>query len=303
MAKAQWIEVTRSRPCPICAHKGWCRISANGTSVHCHRAESNRPWGGPTGGGWLHELNGQQIVSPPPKRKPPPVMRNWLAEARRCYQAKAAVEMRAWLCKQLSIPIETLEVFRVGWGWDEYRNCDFSTWPERDCRYRIVGIARRYRDGTKRTMRGSRRGLYYVPDWDSKREIIIPEGGSDTAWLWTFGLSAIGRPSNVGHTYLPQLLRNHRKKRIVVLGENDRKPDAGCRDGCKCCALCWPGRYGALTVAQALADALGITVEWALPDGVKDARGLVSLFPEPPERIRGIDSIPLAEIGEVRAHG
>ncbi len=51
-------------------------------------------------------------------------------------------------------------------------------------------------------------------------------------------------------------------QKIIVLGENDAKPDAT-----------WPGRDGAESIAQKLAAQLGRSIGWALPAaGAKDLR-------------------------------
>ena len=61
---------------------------------------------------------------------------------------------------------------------------------------RIIGINRRFRDGSKKHLKGTKRGLTYAEDWaTTDGPILLPEGGSDTAALLTMGLAAIGRPS------------------------------------------------------------------------------------------------------------
>jgi hypothetical protein len=91
---------------------------------------------------------------------------------------------------------------------------------------------------------------------------MIPEGPSDVLALTAMGIAAIGRPSNTGGVeMLAQLLADLPAERaIVVLGEYDPKPDGK-----------WPGRDGAVKVAEELAARLGRTVFWALPPGgIKD---------------------------------
>ena len=78
------------------------------------------------------------------------------------------------------------------------------------------------------------------------------------------GLAAIGRPSNVGGiTNLAELLRGLAPNReIIVVGENDDKPDGAC-----------PGKDGAIKTAAELGRILGRQVLWVLPpDGQKDVR-------------------------------
>jgi hypothetical protein len=78
------------------------------------------------------------------------------------------------------------------------------------------------------------------------------------------GLAGIGRPSaNAGVKHLAELLADIPENRdIIVLGEVDAKSSGK-----------WPGRDGAISVAEKLATELGRKVFWALsPDGAKDVR-------------------------------
>lgn len=95
------------------------------------------------------------------------------------------------------------------------------------------------------------------------------------------GLSAVGRPSNrTGAALLRQLLSGFSEERsILVLGENDQKENG-----------LWPGRDGAMYVAQELARTLERVIYWALPpDGAKDGRDWV-------RRFQGIEPESLREL-------
>ena len=95
--------------------------------------------------------------------------------------------------------------------------------------------------------------------------MFLPEGPSDVLALRAAGLSAVGRPSNMGGAeLLAELLRGLPASRpMIVLGEIDPKADGK-----------WPGKEGATATAKRLAQLLpGRPVAWALPpDGVKDVR-------------------------------
>ena len=114
-------------------------------------------------------------------------------------------------------------------------------------------------------MPGSKRGLYYASDWqECEGPVFLVEGGSDTAAGITMGLSVVGRPSAQGGlAHLTTLLSavSH-GRRIVVMGERDRKDDGR-----------WPGRDGAKTLWKGLRGGLRRRVEWRLPPGgQKDLR-------------------------------
>lgn len=113
-------------------------------------------------------------------------------------------------------------------------------------------------------MYGGRRGLA-VPDSlsDLPDPVLIVEGASDTAACLTLGLSAVGRASNRSATHLAELLAG---RKVLVVGENDKKPDGS-----------WPGRDGAVAVANSLVKSWGKSVSWALPpECAKDIRDWLS---------------------------
>jgi hypothetical protein len=192
------------------------------------------------------------------------------------FTASGAAAVRVGLARCLGISPPALEVLGVGSGQDAAGQ--FSSWPERDGSGMVVGIVRRYGDGSKKHMSGGSAGLYYANSWrDTAGPVLLPEGGSDTAALLTMGLSAIGRPSNTGGIqHLAKLLR-HDRRQVVAIGENDRKPDrvgamAQCPSGCPGCSWCWPGKFGAKATAERLTQLLGRRVHWRQVFGAKDSR-------------------------------
>jgi len=99
-------------------------------------------------------------------------------------------------------------------------------------------------------------------DWT----IYVVEGASDVLAMAEMNLPAIGRCNNVGS--VPELVawvKNHLapwRWNIVVLGENDLKPDGQ-----------FPGMDGAIRVSHGLADGLDTVIRWAMPpSGAKDVR-------------------------------
>lgn len=166
------------------------------------------------------------------------------------------------LASDLGVSPESLEDLRVAWS--EPDGC--WLFPERDHQKRIIGLMKRFPDGTKRFVSGGRRGLYIPTSFsDRKSEIIVVEGGSDTAAGLTLGWNVIGRASaSDGVSLLISLLKSA-KGRICVLGDNDPK-----RDGT------WPGRRGAEQAAQRLGAALRTDVcVTSIPMKYKDLRELV----------------------------
>ncbi|MBX3401099.1 MAG: hypothetical protein KF873_20390 [Gemmataceae bacterium] len=139
------------------------------------------------------------------------------------------------------------------------------TFPERNAQGTIIGLLRRYRNSQKKTMKGSRRGLYLPTGWqDRSGPLFVVEGPSDTLAMTAAELSVIGRPSNSGGASLTvELLAEiDGNFPVIVVGENDQKEYG-----------LWPGRDGAESFARSLAKGLDQPILIAFPpDGAKDVR-------------------------------
>ena len=175
------------------------------------------------------------------------------------YESRLSPRRLRQLSTELGVTCDSLVSLHVGWSDAE----EAWTFPEFNGQETIIGIIRRYPDGTKRAMPRSQRGLYLPSNWRTMDgTIYVPEGASDVAALLSHGIRAIGRPSCTGgRKHLTDLLAETDCD-ILVLGENDQK-DCGH----------WPGRDGARALATHLAHDLGGRVRWTLPpDGAKDIR-------------------------------
>lgn len=276
-----WERVSVRKPCAVCESDSWCCRDLSRGLVLCMRVKSDKPSRGKAGG-WLHGV-GAQTLAPIPRQKKEPEERpfiDWDAEAKGMSECKRARVGRDKLATLLGVTAESLELLGVGVGED--RDGRYWSFPERTGQLKVTGIVRRYEDGTKKMIRWGRHGVYLIPYWwRLAGPVLLPEGGSDTAALVSLGLSAIGRPSNIGGVeYLIGLLRDHVRP-IVVLGERDEKPDRrgkpktehGCPKDCQGCMFCWPGLAGAKATADRLSKSLKRNVLYRLPPtGFKDAR-------------------------------
>lgn len=288
MAREGLERVTRSAPCAICKKPDFCcRL----TRYHwCMRIASPRPH---AKGGWLHarDASTQHLPLPPRRRKVSdeelrdrwtPIIEN---------AKKTAIDMLPALAVQLGVSSASLVLLDVGYS--ENLGGGEPSWlfPERNSRGWIVGITRRLlaptREGKgKFCVKNSHRGLTYCKDWSKYTGAIwLVEGASDVAAGLTADMCVVGRPSNTGGVdLLVQLLRPFRRRKIVVLGERDRKSSLHVQQVnpshdplCVGCALCWPGKYGAVQTSQTLAKRLGRPVNWIFPPvGYKDLREWVS---------------------------
>ena len=269
--QSDWRRVTRNRPCPVCGKPDWCLVAPDGTAAICPRTETGsvQRCGD---AGWLHRLDGREWTPRSEERPAPSTPRSQrdFEPFVRFLQKLADQPLRELGC-ELGVSSEALRLLGTGWH-------PAGRWwgiPERDGKGNIIGILRRYRDGTKTRLSGSRSGLSYAADWiEGCGPILLVEGPSDTAAAMTLGLSAVGRPSNRGGTtYLADLLRTQEDDReLIVLGDNDQKETG-----------VWPGREGAIDVATELSQRLSRPIDWALtPDRAKDVRSWLNRFPNTP---------------------
>jgi hypothetical protein len=186
-----------------------------------------------------------------------------------------SAERQSQLAQNLGLPETVIAGQGIGFlSSDSLGAC--WTFPECNGKGEIVGIGRRFVDGSKMAMAGGHRGLFLPRQWGEREGVVLlcPEGASDTLALTALNLPAVGRPANTGGVeQLAELIGSLPGERsVVIVGENDRKANGD-----------WPGRRGAEQVAGKLARKLGRTVCWILPPGVhKDVRAWVqSRKPDP----------------------
>lgn len=265
------IPVSKAHPCPVCQGDHKCSTSADGL-ILCGRKDGPQdgfkhigPCADPT---WtMYRVKGDRRMNatfPDPRTVSAP---DFARSAER-FAACLPDDRRKQLAGLLRLPEAAMALVpHLGWdngqgGW---------TFPEYDGRGEVIGISLRLPDGTKRCVSGSRRGLFLPGGWASNPgPIFVVEGMSDALSLAWCGLAAVGRPgAKAGVELLADLLRPLPADRpVIVLTENDRKPDGG-----------WPGKEGAEFTADKLRKLLkGRRVLIAAPpDGCKDARDWVTM--------------------------
>lgn len=148
-----------------------------------------------------------------------------------------------------------------------------AQFPEKNADGEVVGIGKRVlRSGKKFMVDGSGRGLTYADSLFTTcdvRQVLLPEGASDTAACFDLGIAAIGCPNNRMVVAAADLIGMAAATTwgddvdVIVIGERDQKPDGS-----------WPGRDGAVSRAQQLAKRLPhLRIRAVLPpEGHKDVR-------------------------------
>ena len=270
-ARSEWMRVSKGSPCKICDSSDWCTYQAD--VACCMRVKSDRPM---KNGGFMHKLTDslgtpERIIRPKEKRPTDlelharfaPLCRSW-------YVGRDEATRR--LAETLGVATWALDALHVGWDGEAW------TFPEVNPHGHIIGVNRRFPDGKKLCLLGSRRGLTFAEDWaDAPGPIFVVEGGSDVAAGLTLGLCVVGRPSNMGGVeYLVRLLGKH-DRRVVLLAERDKKDRSKLLPtlhdpSCQCCGQCFPGKFGAIETAKRLSVRLSKLVHWSFLPSEKDMR-------------------------------
>jgi hypothetical protein len=220
---------------------------------------------------------------PPPRRQaaPPSEPAVTPAEARALFERYRCTKMgELYLADQLGINVAGIHRLCPALVPANNEHDGYWLLPERNEHGVIIGLQRREYSGRKLQVPGTRRGLSFaVVQGDVMpllNVVLIVEGFSDTAAGEGLGLWTVGRPSNMGGAAMLAPLLQHAARRhdvrLLVVGENDQKPDGR-----------WPGKDGAVTTARRLAESLGAPVCVAYPPSKhKDVRAWVrALLPEP----------------------
>jgi hypothetical protein len=286
----------KSEPCPICGHKGWCGLSDEDL-ILCKRPPSP-----PEVAGYIYKgvakdgttamyveaaKQRRQLGGPPPVRRErhdeSPILPGALEVAHAAAVAAMTAELRTAVAAELGLPEAVLAELAIGWS-DTARHhaareiTGAYIFPEYDGQGRLIGVSYRFPAtkvagltdddgrpiGNKSSPAGCKRGLTLPLAWREMPDpTLIVEGPTDVLAARALGLSAVGRPSNNGGADLVAQLC--RQRRIIVVGENDRKPDGR-----------WPGRDGAEAIVRRLEAQWQRPVPVAYPpEGVKDLRDWV----------------------------
>ncbi len=184
---------------------------------------------------------------------------DWMSEAE-TYAKNMTGELWKELSQQLGLTAKSLmeKLPLIGWSGSAW------TFPECDGSGRIIGILKRDRAGKKRMQPGSKRGLTTPARWEKRASpALVVEGPTCAIAVSSAGLAAIGRPSSSGGVeLLADLFANYDPGiPIIILGENDKKPDGR-----------WPGRDGAMTVANELAARQQRPIQLAFPPRRSEGR-------------------------------
>ena len=223
----EWIRVSPSNKCPVCDKPDWCSIAASGDAVICARTDSPKRTGD---AGWLHKLDDEPSGGPKRVRSTNSMSKDikeygdheaWKALHDDFVKAIDASKLAA-LSAQLGLKQASLKALGVGY----FPEKEIWTFPMYSAQDSICGFKTRLPDNSKRSVYGSRSGIF-IPNClpATIDRLFIVEGPTDCAAMVEVGHSAIGRPSNRGSLALTeQFIRERKIESVSIIRDND---DAG----------------------------------------------------------------------------
>ena len=239
MNPARMKRVSKSNPCPACGKPDWCLVAEDGSAAICARIEqgSVKKCGD---AGWLHIFrenvpnvpnvhrslaNKQKLVQIVTAQDKQPDDIGLVAEK---YHKQLDQGRLSLLAGSLGVSAESLRRLKVGWDGKAY------TFPMSTDFGKTIGIRRRFSDGRKVSVTGSRTGLFIPAELSTTGPLLIVEGESDLAAALTLGFESIGRPNcNSKVEITVKAAKGHTE--AVIIGDNDP-----------------PGRNGAEKLARVL---------------------------------------------------
>ncbi|AQQ09641.1 DNA primase (bacterial type) [Sedimentisphaera cyanobacteriorum] len=244
--------VSRKTPCPICGKPDWCLIAPDKTAVICQRVQegSVKRCGD---AGWLHILIERGSNYKRPNKYSSRISIDFgkekdFSSLAGLYKQQLTKEKLQQLTKQLKISTESLTKLNIGWDGKAY------TFPMSNAKGRIIGIRRRFPNGSKASLNGSKTGLFIPDDLLCGGLCLVCEGTTDTAAALDLGFNAIGRPNcNSLIKMTASAVKDYEE--IVIVADNDTAGKTG---------------------AEKLADYLAVRCQKVKviypPEGIKDLR-------------------------------
>ena len=213
------IRVSAKHPCPICKKEDWCLYSEDGQVAICARVSSPRPAGE---AGYLHKLSEEATYN----NTRDYTLKNPMLSVHIDWDTWNNNYFKSFINSEINPPDfmdkATANLFNCGWDGACY------TFPLRNANNNIIGIQRRFLDGRKRLVTGSRAGIL-VPiglNLMEGQDIYICEGLSDTVSAIQLGLYAEGRMSASTGTSI--FCKKYTNRSIIVVADND---EAGKKSG------------------------------------------------------------------------
>jgi hypothetical protein len=229
MASEKMRRVSKRNPCPICGKPDWCLLAQDMSAAICARVEENsvKKCGA---AGYLHILrnrhnghdrhkcrvNRRRLVTNISSAGDTPQDFRELASR---YQQQLTSQKLDALADSLRVSTKSLS--RLGVGWDDKA----FTFPMYNDFGNIIGIRRRFLNGHKVSVKGSKSGLFIPHELSVDGFQLVCEGATDTAAALDLGFSAIGRPNC--NSRITMVSRFVKGREVVIISDNDDVGRAG----------------------------------------------------------------------------
>jgi len=218
------LRVSKKHPCPVCFKPDWCLYAKDGSAAICKRIQegSEKKCGD---AGYYHLLSSrpkdnqqdgsQEETTAGPNTTP----KNDFITLQQQYSHQAKDKEVNLLSEQLGVSVQCLKMLNIGWDGKAY------AFPMFDEYGNIIGIQRRFSDGHKVSVDGSKIGLFIPSNLPADGLLLICEGASDTAAALDLGFPAIGRPScNSGVAMTGRFVKG---RNVAIVGDNDEAGRSG----------------------------------------------------------------------------
>ncbi|MHC5116352.1 MAG: toprim domain-containing protein [Planctomycetota bacterium] len=234
--KKLMLRVNKEHRCPVCGKPDWCLVAQDRSAAICARVEqgSRKRCGD---AGWLHVFAERTGFSPQtsgirkrgganhpglkvtgPCKGGVPIDFARMAEvfASRCSEWRVR-----FLANSLALTPGSLKRLGIGISAGGF------TFPMSDEHGNIIGIRRRFDNGRKNSVKGSKNGLFIPTGIDKATKLIICEGPTDCAAALDLGWAAIGRPNC--NSKLAMTVRYVRGRPVVIVADRDAAGIRGAR--------------------------------------------------------------------------
>jgi len=221
--------VSRRKPCPVCGRPDWCLVAEDGSAAICQRiTEGSVKKCGDAG--YLHILrdrhnghnrhkcrvNNRRLVTNVQIGNASSRDFGQLASR---YRQQLTDERLNVLANSLGVSMMSLRRLTIGSDGEAF------TIPFSNDVGKIIGIQRRFPNGRKLSVSGSRIGLFVPADMPGDGILLICEGATDTAAGLDLGFAAVGRPNCSSR--IKMVSKFVKGRDVVIVGDNDDVGKAG----------------------------------------------------------------------------
>ena len=227
MQKIHMLRVNKECRCPVCGKPDWCLIAEDESAAICARIEQGS-FKRAGEAGYLHLLRTDA------KSRKPVGRRNNNRRSALQQRSKQAVinrrptdfakmaevfasrcsDWQMWfLSNILGVTPHSLRRLGVGCSGGGF------TFPMSDEHGHIIGIRRRFDNGNKNSVTGSKNGLFIPAGIENAPKLVICEGPTDCAAALDLGYDAIGRPSC--NSKVAMTVRYVQKRPVIIVADRD----------------------------------------------------------------------------------